>query len=286
MHDNTCWRCYYVRLPIAVIATIGVLVPAFWCWYSVDDKHWCWCIYLGAVLSVLSTTGSFPLAFWRWYFMNDYDYDWQRWFSLRSMIAVFTTVWFSLLSFWCCWYFMNYDHHFGGNYLRAAAAVFEEGSLFSTAWRWYYDRSNNQEQCLYRLTSAIAWLSAIGLYLAAFRCSYCMNDGDNSWRFLEIFAAAVLSTHGSLLVCWLWFGLVEENQQSGLLLRSRITERTIAFWLYLFFPLHYWYNREGDQHWWYYLRSSVTLLSTFGIFLRAFWSWYYITRWCWMNEHE
>ena len=128
---------------------------------------------------------------------------------MRSKIAVFTTVWSSLLSFWCSW-LMNIDDHIKWNCLRLAAAVSEDGSLFSTVWRWYYDRNDYQEQCLYYLTSAITWLSAIGPYLWDFRCCDCMNADDNSWGFLEIFSTAVLSSAGFFLVFWLWFGCLRK----------------------------------------------------------------------------
>ena len=263
MHDNTLYRCYYLRSAIiAVISTKGFLVWVLLVGYSIDDEYWSRCNFLESVLIVLSTLGSFSLAAWRWYSFNDDHYDWLRWYFLRSKIAVFTAVESFPLSFWCRWYFMNNGHRLGWNYLWFAARVSVDGSFFPTVWRWHYDRNDYEKQRLYCLAFSITELVAIGSYLAAFWCCDYMKADYIWWRFLHIFVRALLSITGFILVFWLCFDLCEENQQCGHRLRSTITERTIGFCLSDFFRWHYWYHMNDNQQLWYWLRYAVTLLLT------------------------
>ena len=139
LHDNIWQRCYYLIAAIAFISMIWTFVGALSDRWSIKDEYWRRGNCPGSVLSVLSAIVSLLWVFLYSNCMNDDDYKLQRWYYLRTKIAVFTVVVVGSLTFRRWWYFLNNYHLFEWNFLRFAAALAVDGLGFSTVWRWHYE---------------------------------------------------------------------------------------------------------------------------------------------------
>ena len=127
-----------------------------------------WWYFLVSTIAISGTLGTFLLVVGNCYSLHDsHDSLWWYSFSLRSFKDIFFAIHICPWKFWG-WCGINDDDQQRWYYLRSSIAVdLIMNILFLALWSWYY--LNNNQQLVYYLTSVITLLPVTAYLFPDFR---------------------------------------------------------------------------------------------------------------------